>query len=71
MSTQNQRAVRELAKIAGQYGFRFERTTRGGHLRWRGPKGIIMITAATPSDQRWLKRCKTTMRTLIRQGETQ
>lgn len=69
MSTHNQRHVRELSRVAVEYGFRLDGMTKGGHLRWLGPKGSIMITSATPSDRRWLVKCRSMMRTLIKQGE--
>jgi predicted RNA binding protein YcfA (HicA-like mRNA interferase family) len=36
--------------------------TRGGHLRWRSPKGGLVISPSTPSDHRSLRNLRSDLR---------
>lgn len=43
--------VKELERLAEPFGFTFDGVTNGGHLRFKGPGGVV-FAAATPSCHR-------------------
>lgn len=44
-------SYRKLARAARRAGWEISRT-RGGHLAWKPPSGMVIYTAATPSGSR-------------------
>lgn len=51
VSMSNRKIVRELKKLAEPFGYKFDGVTKGGHLRFRGPGGVV-FASATPSCRR-------------------
>lgn len=55
------KVVKQLAREYRELGWTVE-WLPGGHVRWRGPLGELVVTSATPSDFRWRDRVETDMR---------
>lgn len=57
----NKNDFKDMIKAAEKAGWTVERT-RGGHLRWKSPKGPVVFSASTPSDHRAVKNHVSEMR---------
>lgn len=61
MSSIIPKELRTLAKLAEQQGWEITKTS-GGHFRWRGPDGALVISGSTLSDHRAVKNMQARLR---------
>lgn len=57
------RRVRDIIRHAEAQGFEVWLGT-SGHLKWRSPSGVVVTTAATPSDHRGYRNMEAKLRRL-------
>jgi hypothetical protein len=66
MKVRHRRTFREVERIASRYGYRFERLTAKGHLRWTSPGRPFVVTLSAQSDQQALLNVEETFRKVAR-----